>query len=87
MRNGLLVEKEKPLPLVYEDIKLHCGYRMDLLVEKRVVIEAKATDGMNDLHMAQMLTYLRLNKTRIGLLMNFNVVKMIDGIKRVVNGY
>lgn len=87
VRNGLLVEKEKPLPLVYEDIKLDCGYRMDLLVEKRIVIEAKATDGLNDLHMAQMLTYLRLNKTRIGLLMNFNVVKMIDGIKRVVNGY
>lgn len=87
VRNGLLVEKEKPLPLVYEDVKLDCGYRMDLLVEKRVVVETKANDGLNDLHMAQMLTYLRLNKTRIGLLMNFNVVKMIDGIKRVVNGY
>lgn len=68
-------------------MKLDCGYRMDLLVEKRVVVETKANDGLNDLHMAQMLTYLRLNKTRIGLLMNFNVVKMIDGIKRVVNGY
>jgi GxxExxY protein len=87
VQKGLLVEKEKPLPLVYENVKLDCGYRMDLFVEKRVVVEIKATDGLSDLHMAQMLTYLRLNKTRIGLLMNFNVVKMIDGIKRVVNGY
>ena len=60
---------------------------MDLLIEKRVVVEVKSVDALNDIHMAQMLTYLRLNKSRIGLLMNFNVVRMVDGIKRVVNGY
>ena len=87
IRGGLLVEKEKSLPLIYEDVKLDCGYRMDLLIEKRVVVEVKSVDALNDIHMAQMLTYLRLNKTRIGLLMNFNVVRMVDGIKRVVNGY
>ncbi len=87
IKSGLLVEKEKSLPLVYGDVKLDCGYRIDLLVEKRVIVETKSVDALNDIHMAQILTYLRLNKTRIGLLMNFNVVKMKDGIKRVVNGY
>jgi GxxExxY protein len=84
---GLFVEKEKPLPLVYEGVKLDCGYRMDLVVERRVIVETKAVDDFHDIFMAQMITYLRLNKTRIGLLLNFNVLKMVDGIKRVVNGY
>ncbi len=87
IKNGLFVEKEKPLPLIYEGVKLDCGYRIDLLVESRIIIETKAVEALNDIHMAQMLTYLRINKTRIGLLLNFNVLKMKDGIKRVVNGY
>ena len=86
-KSGLLVEKEKPLPLIYEEVKLDCGYRLDLLIEKRVIVEVKSVEALNEIHMAQILTYLKLNKTRIGLLMNFNVVKMVDGIKRVVNGY
>jgi GxxExxY protein len=85
--SGLFVEKEKPLPLIYEGVKLDCGYRIDLLVESRIIIETKAVEALNDIHMAQILTYLRINKTRIGLLLNFNVLKMKDGIKRVVNGY
>ena len=87
VKNELFVEKEKSLPLIYEEVKLDCGYRIDLLIEKKVIIEIKSVDALNDIHLAQTLTYLRLNKTRIGLLINFNVVKLVDGIKRVVNGY
>jgi GxxExxY protein len=82
---GLLVEKQKPLPLVYKEVKLECGYRLDLMVENKVVIEVKAVEALNDVHMAQVLTYLKLSKCRLGLLMNFNVALMKDGIKRVAN--
>ena len=87
VRSGLSVEKEKALPLVYDEVKLDCGYRIDLLVEKQIVIELKSVDSLTDIHLAQILTYLKLSKNRFGLLMNFNVVKLKDGIKRVVNGY
>jgi GxxExxY protein len=87
VKSGLLVEKQKPLPLIYDEVKLECGYRLDLLIEKKVIVEVKSVEALNDIHMAQILTYLKLNKTRVGLLMNFNVVRMVDGIKRVVNGY
>ena len=82
---GLLVEKQKPLPLVYKEVKLDCGYRLDLMVENKVVIEVKAVEAVNDVHMAQILTYLKLSKCRLGLLMNFNVALMKDGIRRVAN--
>jgi GxxExxY protein len=82
---GLLVEKQKPLPLVYKEVKLECGYRLDLVVENKVIIEVKAVEALNEVHMAQILTYLKLSKCRLGLLMNFNVALMKDGIKRVVN--
>lgn len=84
---GLFVEKEKALPVVYEDVKLDCGYRIDLLVERKVVIEVKSVEALADIHMAQVLTYLKLSNNRIGLLINFNVLKLKDGIKRVINGY
>ncbi|HOT88194.1 MAG TPA: GxxExxY protein [Bacteroidales bacterium] len=86
-KSGLFVEKEKPLPLIYEEIKMDCGYRMDLLVENNVVIEIKSVDAINNIHMAQVLTYLKLSKCRIGLLINFNVLKLKDGIKRLIHGY
>jgi len=86
-KSNLNVEKEKALPLVYEDVKLDCGYRIDLLVEGRVVVELKAVDELNEIHLAQVLTYLKLSKLRIGLLINFNVKHLREGIKRVVNGY
>jgi GxxExxY protein len=82
---GLSVEKQKPLPLVYKEVKLDCGYRLDLMVENKVVIEVKAVEALNDVHMAQILTYLKLSKCRLGLLINFNVVLMKDGIRRVAN--
>ncbi|MEQ8425407.1 MAG: GxxExxY protein [Cyclobacteriaceae bacterium] len=86
IKSGLLVEKEKPMPLVFEDVKLDCGYRMDLLVEKKLVIEIKSVDALNDVHLAQVLTYLKLGNFKLGLLINFNVVLLKQGIKRVING-
>src|ERR1041384_7964184 len=83
---GLLVEKEKAMPLVFEEVKLDCGYRMDLLVENKLVIEIKSVEGLNDVHLAQTLTYLKLGNYRLGLLINFNVIRLKDGIRRVING-
>ena len=87
VKSELSVEKEKPLPLVYEEVKLDCGHRMDLVIENRIVVEVKSIDALTDIHLAQVLTYLKLNNSRFGLLINFNVLKLKDGIKRVVNGY
>ena len=84
--SGLIVEKEKPMPLVFENVKLDCGYRIDLLIENRLVIELKSVEALNDIHLAQTLTYLKLGNYKLGLLINFNVVKLKDGIKRVING-
>jgi len=84
-RAGFAVEKEKPLPLVYELVKLECGYRVDLLVEGKLIIEIKAVEGLTDIHLAQVLTYLKLSNCKLGLLINFNVVLLKQGIKRVVN--
>ncbi len=86
-KSGLNLEKEKPLPLIYEEVKLECGYRADFLVENSVIIEIKSVDALNDIHLAQTLTYLKLIDSRIGLLINFNVLQLKHGIKRVVNGY
>ena len=84
--SGLFVEKEKPIPLVFEGVKLDCGYKIDLLVEKKLVIEIKSVEALNDIHLAQTLTYLKLGNYKLGLLINFNVVLLKDGIKRVING-
>ena len=83
--SGLDVEKEKPMPLIFDDVKLDCGYRIDLLVDKKVVIEVKSVESINEVHMAQLLTYMRLGNYKLGLLLNFHVLKLKDGIKRVVN--
>ena len=87
IQSKLYVEKEKSMPLVYEKVKLDCGYRIDLLVENKIVIEVKSVDFLNNIHMAQTLTYMKLGHYRLGLLINFNVLKLKDGIKRVINGY
>src|SRR5688572_16027060 len=81
---GFVVEKEKPMPLVFEGVKLDCGYRIDLLVENKLVLEVKSVDCLNDVHLAQTLTYLKLGSFKLGLLMNFNVVRLKEGIKRVI---
>jgi len=82
---GLIVEKEKPMPLIYEEVKLDIGYRIDLLIENKLVIELKTVDALNDVHLAQVLTYLKLSGCKLGLLINFNVTILKDGIKRIVN--
>ena len=87
VQSGLNVDKEKALPLIYEEVKLEFGYRIDLLVERKLVIEVKAVDAIHDLHLAQVLTYLKLSDCRLGLILNFNVTLMKDGIRRVVNGF
>jgi GxxExxY protein len=85
IKAGLLIEKQKPVPLVFEEVKLECGFRCDILVQGKLIIEVKAVEGLNDVHLAQVLTYLKLTNIKLGLLMNFNVLKLKDGIKRVVN--
>ena len=84
-KKGIKIETQKPIPLVFEEVRLECGFRCDVLVENKVIIEVKAVDALNDIHLAQVLTYLRLTNVKLGLLMNFNVLKMKDGIRRVVN--
>jgi len=85
-KSGLFVEKEKSIPLIFEEVKLDCGYRIDLLVENKLVIELKSVDILNDIHLAQTLTYLKLGNFKLGLLINFNVVLLKDGVKRIING-
>ena len=81
----LFVEKEKPKPLVYSDVKLECGYRVDLMVERRLILEIKSVEAINDVHLAQVLTYLKLANLQLALLMNFNVLHLRNGI--IVNHY
>ncbi|WP_343705073.1 GxxExxY protein [Flavobacterium sp.] len=84
-QKGLMVEKEKPMPLIFEEIKLECGYRIDLLVENKFIIEIKAVESLTVNHLAQTLTYLRLAKCKLGLLINFNEALLKNGIRRVAN--
>jgi GxxExxY protein len=84
-KNGLCVEKEKPMPLIFEEVRLDCGYRIDLLVENKVVIEIKSVEALNDVHFAQTLTYMKLGNYKLGLLINFNVSLLRNGIQRIVN--
>ena len=83
--SGLYVIKEKPMPIIYKEIQLDHGYRMDLLVENTVVVELKTVEFLTDVHFAQILTYLRLGCYPLGLLINFHVKLLKDGIKRVIN--
>jgi GxxExxY protein len=83
-KKGLKVEVEKPVPLIYEEIKLECGYRIDILVEDKVIIELKTVEAFTDVHSAQVLTYLKLSGNRVGLLINFYTKSLKDGIKRFI---
>ena len=84
VNSGLFVEQQKPLPLVYKEIKLDAGYRIDLFIERKIIIEIKSVDSLADIHLAQILTYMKLSGSKLGLLVNFNVRHLKDGIKRVV---
>lgn len=84
-QQGLKVEKEKPMPLIFEEVKLDCGYRIDLLVENKLILEVKSVEEFHQVHMAQILTYMKLAHVKLGLLLNFNVFRLADGgIKRVI---
>jgi GxxExxY protein len=84
---GLRVLSQVILPIHYEGIELDAGYRLDLLVEDQVIVEVKAVDSLNSLHQAQLLSYLKMSNKQVGLLINFNVLHLKNGIKRVVNNY
>jgi GxxExxY protein len=84
VQSGLKVEKQKPLPLVYKKVHLDAGYRIDLLVENCIVVEIKSIEALAEIHLAQILTYLKLSNCKLGLLANFNVLHLKDGIKRVI---
>ena len=84
---GLKVEQQKPLPIVYREVKLECGYRLDLMIENEVIIEIKSIEKLMPIHQAQLLSYLKLSECKVGLLINFNVKVLKDGIKRVVNNF
>jgi GxxExxY protein len=85
-KRGLVVDQQKALPLVYEEVKLECGYRMDLWVEHSIVVEIKSVEALAPIHEAQTLSYLRLSGSRLALLINFNVLVLRDGIRRFING-
>lgn len=85
IHKGIQIQRQKPIPLIFEGIKMECGFRCDIMVEDKLIIEIKAVEALNDLHLAQVLTYLRLTDKRLGLLINFNTIILKNGLKRVVN--
>jgi len=85
-QRGYKVEQQKPLPMTYKEIKLDAGYRLDFLVEDKVIVEIKSSDGIAPIHDAQILSYLKLSGCKVGLLINLNVKLVKNGIKRFVNG-
>ena len=84
--SGLVVARQKELPVVYRGVRVECGYRIDLLVNELVIVELKVVERFEKIHEAQLHTYLRLSNLKLGLLLNFNVVRLTDGIKRIVRG-
>jgi GxxExxY protein len=87
IQDGWKVEQQKPMPLIYRGVKLDCGYRLDLLVAEKVIVEIKAVDQLLPIHTAQLLSYLKISGCKLGLLINFNVKLLKDGVERVSNGY
>lgn len=83
---GLFVESQKTLPVIYDGVKLESGFRLDLIVENKFIVEIKAVESLTDIHLAQIITYLKLSNCKLGFLLNFNVMRLKDGIKRVANG-
>ena len=85
IKKELNVIKEKAIPLIFEEIRMECGYRADLIIDNKVIVEIKSVEILGDIHKAQTLTYLRLTGIKLGLLINFNVILLKDGLKRIVN--
>lgn len=86
-KKGLHIEKEKPLPLIYKEVKLDIGYRVGLLIEQKFIVEIKSVEALNDIHKSQILTYLNLANCKIGMLINFNVILIKLGVKRIINSH
>ena len=84
IEKGLKVEKEKPMPIKFKNVEIDCGYRIDLLVEGELVLELKSVEELNNIHFAQVMSYLKMNNFRLGLLLNFNVKYLKQGIKRII---
>ena len=85
-KTGLIVEKQKPLPLIYKGVHLEIGYRIDIMIENKFIVEVKSVDALNEIHLAQILTYLKLSGCKLGMLINFNVSFFKKGVRRVING-
>ncbi len=83
---GLEFNQQVALPVIYKDVRLDAGYRIDLIVENKVIVELKSVDALADIHVDQILTYLKLKDIKLGLLINFNSVRLVDGVKRIING-
>jgi GxxExxY protein len=86
LQRGLFIETQLPLPVVYKEVKLDCGYRIDFRAERKVIVEIKSVEMLNDVHLAQVLTYMKLSGCKLGYLINFNVKLLKDGIRRIVLG-
>lgn len=86
-KRGLFVETEKPVPVIFEEVRMDCGYRADLVVEHKLIADTKTIDSIGDIQISQVLTYLRFLKLRHGVILNFKTVVMKNGIKRVLNGF
>jgi GxxExxY protein len=84
---GCFVERQKPLPVIYEQVRLDCGYRLDFVIEKSIIVEIKAVEAILPIHIAQVVSYLRLSGLKLGLLLNFNVRTLKEGIRRIVNNF
>ena len=84
LKAGLKVEKQKKLPVFYDDLKLNAGYRIDMLIEDKIILELKAVEKIAPIHKAQIMTYLKLSNLKLGLLLNFNVINMRKGINRII---
>lgn len=85
-KHDILVERQKPMPLIYDEVKMDVGYRLDFMIEKKFVLEIKSVESLQDIHLAQILTYLRLSNCKLGMLINFNTLQFKNGVKRVING-
>ena len=85
IQKELFVEKQKPIPLIFEGVHMECGFRCDMIVERKLLIEVKAVETLIDIHKAQVLTYLKMTNIKLGLLINFNSLLLKDGLKRIVN--
>lgn len=86
-KRGWRVERQVAMPVVFQGERLECAYRLDLLVERQVVVELKTVSAFEKVHFAQLLTYLKFSNCEVGLLINFNVTRLMDGVRRVVRGY